>query len=259
MKNKQLKKTEKYILDSERKIYSFDNNDEIPENSIIIGYNDDDSGDDDGYGYRDLIESWFRDFNLGKNEDSKSCSLKNIDWDFHVGEIINNDDSRISSEQKLYSPGYYIENLSGEVEGPFDFAMILELDIGKSKPKIKDVKTIATGNVTDSFKQVICMRVLEKIMSSDKDIDIKKLNLMQSIMTGEKLEITDDIKLKLISQFDLDKNKENLPIEKLLILQSLESGSLDIGQLIRMKMISKLLDEDNDYDDKEEKSKSSDK
>lgn len=269
-KEKEVEKTtmdskEKYFLDSDREIYSFDNNDEIPENSIIIGYYDDDSGDDEGHGYRDVIECWF-------SEDLVSYSLKDIDREFHVGKIISDDDDRISSEQKHYSPGYFIENLSGEIEGPFDFAILLELDTGKynksnsgknknNTPKVKEVKTMAVGNnVTDSFKQVMSMRMLEKIMSGNKDIDIGKLYLMQSIMTGEKLEMTDVIKSKLISQFDLDKNKEDLPIEKLLILQSLESGSLDIGQLIQMKMIGKLLDEDKSCDDnKKKESKSSDK
>ena len=112
---------EKYFLDHYRKIYSFNNNDEIPENSIVIGYNDDDSSDDEGLGFRGVIEAWF-----DKAPHHRSI-LKEIDWDFHVGKIISSNDDRISSEQKDYSSGYYLEDLYGEVIGPFDFAMILEL------------------------------------------------------------------------------------------------------------------------------------
>lgn len=90
MKKRQLKKLssfrpkEKYFLNNDQEIYSFGNNDKIPENSIVIGYYDDDSSDGEGHGFRDIIKVWF-------DEKPKHCSLKDIEWDFHVGKIISDE------------------------------------------------------------------------------------------------------------------------------------------------------------------------
>lgn len=113
-------------------------------------------------------------------------------------------------------------------------------DKNKTNTQSKEEKTM--GNVTDTFKTVMSMKMLSGIMK-DGEQDLGKLFLMQQMMNGEPLKITDVIKSKLIKQFDLDKEGD-LPIEKVMLLQMLDGGEIDLSQLLTFKMMGSLFDED---------------
>ena len=109
-----------------------------------------------------------------------------------------------------------------------------------TKPDSKEVNTMA--NVTESFKTVMSMKMLSSIMK-DKDQDLGKLFLMQQMMNGEPLQVTDVIKSKLIKQFDLSEDAD-LPLEKVMLLQMLDGGQVDMNQLIMFKMMGSLFDDE---------------
>lgn len=100
------------------------------------------------------------------------------------------------------------------------------------------------ANVNESFKTVLSMKMLKGIMKDD-NADLGKLFLMQQMTNGQPLQVSDVIKSKLINEFALDKDGD-LPLEKVLLLQMLDSGSVDLSQLIMFKMMGSLLDEDSD-------------
>lgn len=96
------------------------------------------------------------------------------------------------------------------------------------------------------MQQMIGMKMLKNVFDSDaKDINIGKLMMMQQVLGGSAIQVTDVIKAKIMEQFALDdKNVDDLPLEKLLLLQMLDKGSIDIQQLIQFKMMNKMLEED---------------
>ena len=111
-----------------------------------------------------------------------------------------------------------------------------------NNPTVKEDKTM--GNVNESFKTIMSMKMLSAIMKDDKQ-DLGKLFLMQQMMNGETITVTDVIKSKLIKQFDLSDDKE-LPIEKVMLLQMLDGGSIDLSQLLQYKMMSTFLSSEGD-------------
>lgn len=96
------------------------------------------------------------------------------------------------------------------------------------------------------MQQMLSMKMLKNIFDSDaKDINIGKLMMMQQVLGGSVIKVTDVIKAKIMEKFALDdKDVDDLPLEKLLLLQMLDKGSIDIQQLIQFKMMSKMLEED---------------
>ncbi len=69
--------------------------------------------------------------------------------------------------------------------------------------------------------------------------------MMQQVLGGSVIKVTDVIKAKIMEKFALgDKDVDDLPLDKLLLLQMLDKGSIDIQQLIQFKMLSKMLEED---------------
>lgn len=69
--------------------------------------------------------------------------------------------------------------------------------------------------------------------------------MMQQVLGGSVIKVTDVIKAKIMEKFALDdKDVDDLPLEKILLLQMLDKGSIDIQQLIQFKMMSKMLEED---------------
>ena len=96
------------------------------------------------------------------------------------------------------------------------------------------------------MQQMLSMKMLKNIFDSDtKDINIGKLMMMQQVLGGSVIKVTDVIKAKIMEKFALDdKDVDDLPLEKILLLQMLDKGSIDIQQLIQFKMMSKMLEED---------------
>lgn len=113
-------------------------------------------------------------------------------------------------------------------------------ETNETNTQSKEEKTM--GNVTDTFKTVMSMKMLSGIMKNGEQ-DLGKLFLMQQMMNGEPLKVTDVIKSKLIKQFDLDKEGD-LPIEKVMLLQMLDGGEVDLSQLLTFKMMGSLFDEE---------------
>ena len=111
------------------------------------------------------------------------------------------------------------------------------MDTINKNPTVKEDKTM--GNVNESYKTIMSMKMLSAIMKDDKQ-DLGKLFLMQQMMNGETITVTDVIKSKLIKQFDLSDDKE-LPVEKVMLLQMLDGGSIDLSQLLQYKMMSTFL------------------
>lgn len=111
--------------------------------------------------------------------------------------------------------------------------------------KLKEDKNmeLMDGNL---MQQMLSMKMLKNIFDSDtKDINIGKLMMMQQVLGGSVIKVTDVIKAKIMEKFALDdKDVDDLPLEKILLLQMLDKGSIDIQQLIQFKMMSKLLEED---------------
>lgn len=97
--------------------------------------------------------------------------------------------------------------------------------------------------------QVISMKILTKFLNDDSDdLNINKIMMLQSFTKGGSIEINDVIKNKIIGQLISDDcDTEDLPIEKLAILNMLNSGSIDINQIISLKLCTKFLNEDEKH------------
>lgn len=99
-------------------------------------------------------------------------------------------------------------------------------------------------NSNEMLSNLVTMKMVDA-MSKGGEMDIGKLMLMQSLTNGQPIKITDVIKSKIISNLKLD--GDDLPLEKVMLLQMLDEGQLDIGMLITFKMIGSIF---NDSDKK---------
>lgn len=116
---------------------------------------------------------------------------------------------------------------------------------------IKENKIMAS-NVGETFGTLISMKMLKSVMKDDTDQDLGKLVLMQQMMNGESLRVTDVVKSKIISQFDLTSDEE-LPLKKVMLLQMLDGGEIDMSQLIMLKMMESMFDDDDDKKENKDK------
>ena len=165
------------------------------------------------------------------------------DIDLHPGQVLN-----VPNVQREGFRGIDKNNKSG-----FSFCYVLEKEIDSSgewimPPPVESLKEdknmeLMDGNV---MQQMLSMKMLKNIFDSDaKDINIGKLMMMQQVLGGSVIKVTDVIKAKIMEKFALDdKDVDDLPLEKILLLQMLDKGSIDIQQLIQFKMMSKMLEED---------------
>ena len=97
--------------------------------------------------------------------------------------------------------------------------------------------------MTMDIGQIISMKVMTSLIDSDKELDLGKLALVQSLSNGGQFQITDVVKAKILSKLSIDDktDTENLPIEKLVILKMLEEGRFDIMEIIKARLIAKEL------------------
>lgn len=79
------------------------------------------------------------------------------------------------------------------------------------------------------------------MLDGKNDLDLGKIMLMQSFSNGEPIKITDVVKSKIISTLKLD--GDDLPLEKVMLLQMLDDNQLDLNQLIAFKMLGSMFDE----------------
>lgn len=121
---------------------------------------------------------------------------------------------------------------------------------------VKPLETVNTENkennnakggnnmaMTMDIGQIISMKVMTSLIDSDKELDLGKLALVQSLSNGGQFQITDVVKAKILSKLSIDDkaNAEDLPIEKLVILKMLEEGRFDIMEIIKARLIAKEL------------------
>ena len=143
----------------------------------------------------------------------------------------------------------------GKKDNHYDYCYVLgdEIDskgewIIPPPPPVESLKEDKNMELMDGnlMQQMLSMKMLKNIFDSDaKDINIGKLMMMQQVLGGSVIKVTDVIKAKIMEKFALDdKDVDDLPLEKLLLLQMLDKGSIDIQQLIQFKMMSKMLEED---------------
>lgn len=101
------------------------------------------------------------------------------------------------------------------------------------------------SNMNETMQMVLSMKMLKGLFSDgkDKELDVGKLMLMQQMMGGQKLKVSDVVKAKLMTKFSLDKT-EDLSIEKAMLLQMLDGGEVDVSQLISIKMLGEMLSEE---------------
>ena len=105
-------------------------------------------------------------------------------------------------------------------------------------------RNIRSKDMGFDLGQIVGMKMLSAL-TSGKDIDLGKLMLVQSLAGGQPIEIGDVMKAKLMSAIAKDDNSlEDLPLDKLIMYKMFDSGNIDINQIIQLKLMTKLLDEE---------------
>ena len=117
-----------------------------------------------------------------------------------------------------------------------DGASVGEIIISYNMKGEKNMNT----NSNEMLSNLVTMKMVDA-MNKEGDMDIGKLMLMQSLTKGQPIKITDVIKSKIISNLKLD--GDDLPLEKVMLLQMLDEGELDVNQLITFKMLGSMFEE----------------
>ena len=160
------------------------------------------------------------------------------DIEFSVGYL---DDDDIIYYKGPHRPSIDIVNENKD----FNYLVIYYPNgIDQKNTKHVGTKTLTNRGDNMDLTQLITMKMMNKLFDGDGDLDIGKMYLLQSLQNNGTIQIDDVLKSKLISKFGLDKDTEDLSVEKLMLLKMLQSGEFDITQLITMKMMDKLLDDD---------------
>ena len=82
-----------------------------------------------------------------------------------------------------------------------------------------------------------------EMLKDGNDISFEKV-AMFNCLSGGSFEISEVLKAKLMSSLMKDdKAIENLPVEKLMVIQMLEDGEFDAQKLLEFKLAEKLLAE----------------
>lgn len=97
------------------------------------------------------------------------------------------------------------------------------------------------GNKMANTNDMINSMMMMKMLDGKNDLDLGKIMLMQSFSKGEPIKVTDVVKSKIISTLKLD--GDDLPLEKVMLLQMLDDNQLDLNQLIAFKMLGSMFDE----------------
>lgn len=112
-----------------------------------------------------------------------------------------------------------------------------EKDKHKASKANKIVKEQNT--MKNKFSDIINMKMMMGIINNKGEIDLTKLMVLQSFAKDGCIEVTDIIKTKLTERILKDtKSTEDLPLEKLALINMLDKGSLDLQEIIKYKMLS---------------------
>jgi hypothetical protein len=115
--------------------------------------------------------------------------------------------------------------------------MYKEKDNHKANKAVKNNKEQST--MKNKFSDIINMKMMMSIINNKGEIDLTKLMVLQSFAKDGNIEVTDIIKTKLTEKILKDVNsKEDLPLEKLALINMLDNGSLDLQEIIKYKMLS---------------------
>jgi hypothetical protein len=115
--------------------------------------------------------------------------------------------------------------------------MYNEKDNHKANKAVKNNKEQST--MKNNFSDIINMKMMMGIINNKGEIDLTKLMVLQSFAKDGNIEVTDIIKTKLTEKILKDTNsKEDLPLEKLALINMLDNGSLDLQEIIKYKMLS---------------------
>lgn len=115
--------------------------------------------------------------------------------------------------------------------------MYNEKDKNKANKAVKNNKEQNT--MKNNFSDIINMKMMMGIINNKGEIDLTKLMVLQSFAKDGNIEVTDIIKTKLTEKILKDVNsKEDLPLEKLALINMLDSGNLDLQEIIKYKMLS---------------------
>ena len=115
--------------------------------------------------------------------------------------------------------------------------MYNEKDKHKANKAVKNNKEQST--MKNNFSDIINMKMMMSIINNKGEIDLTKLMVLQSFAKDGNIEVTDIIKTKLTEKILKDTNsKEDLPLEKLALINMLDNGNLDLQEIIKYKMLS---------------------
>lgn len=169
-----------------------------------------------------FVDAWY--------EVNEAASGKLPDTDIRTLRTIRmgNDNCVYVNENGSYGYNYFIEKVTCK---PVD------LNKGNNEVTYKENNTSNGGNGMDT-NEMMSMALSMKLLNGKDDMDMGKLMLMQQLTQGRAIQVSDVLKSKLISTFNLDGDTDSMDLDKLMMLQMLEEGKLDIGQLMCIKMLS---------------------
>lgn len=199
--------------------------------------------------------------NVGNPVKVSDCDYDGAIFDSRVSAFYELRDINLRRDQVLNVANVQREGFRGidkDKDNGYVFCYVLEDEINANgewimpppPPEYKPIGLKEDKNMElmdgNLMQQMLSMKMLKNIFDSDaKDINIGKLMMMQQVLGGSVIKVTDVIKAKIMEKFALDdKDVDDLPLEKILLLQMLDKGSIDIQQLIQFKMMSKMLEED---------------
>lgn len=92
---------------------------------------------------------------------------------------------------------------------------------------------------------MIKVKMAETMMKKDGDVDFGKMMMMDAFDENGQVDISKMIQAKMMGTLmsSLEKDQD-IPIEKLMMVQMMQSGNFDVNQLVMIKMMDKLFKDD---------------
>ena len=91
------------------------------------------------------------------------------------------------------------------------------------------------------------VKMAEAMFKKDGEIDYSKLMMMDAIGDDGKVNISKVIEAKMNGKImKAIESGEEIPLDKLMILQAMQGGQIDYNQIYMYKIIGNMLDDDDD-------------
>ena len=116
-------------------------------------------------------------------------------------------------------------------------------------------ETTTTKNLNISKKidvaGMIKVKMAESMMKKDGDVNFGKMMMMDAFDENGQVDIGKMMQAKMMGTLmnSLEKD-EDIPLEKLMMLQMMQSGNFDVNQLLMIKMMDKLFKDGEKTDEK---------